>query len=1012
MMLREQNLGRILMTAKRFWMIGFILLLFIGTSWLVASARNDPAGMAVYTFEGRVYNGPLGDESRPVAGVTVSLYGANSAYPNPGVFIRSTTTDGAGWYGLTITDADPPYEYYKIIETDPSGYESVGATSVGGTVYTSNWVEYVIPLGGKVLTGNKFWDLSPAGTPTPTPTPTSTPPAQICQGRVFDGEIGNESYPLSGVSVSLYGANGPYPNPGILLNSTTTDGNGWYGLPCPDGYEFYAIRESDPPNYISVGAASISGVVREANWIEIAAPLGGKDLTGNKFWDTPGIPTPTNTLPPTPTRTLTPTQTRTPTKTLILVTLVPPDLAIDAVEITQGIQCKGNASGLCADNAVPLISGKTTYVRVYVKVNWFTPISNVSASAVASTSDSPNIVGTALNSTITAKLSPQRSQYNDTLNFVFSSWDLSSSGTLVVTVNPDHTIQESDYSNNTKTVSLNFESTNPLVIVPVWVRYKYGGADSYVNSNMPLCLDDYTSNLLPVGEVQWSTLSGPALLWTTQISTDAQWGQMLQAIRDLRNKNWYWNMLVAPLGAHYYGMLPFTLVEGNAGLGDYPGWSAIGRVPMAHENLEDGADILVHELGHNFNRQHADCSVPDPDPNYPWPGAYLGDYGWDPQVANGGKTANYPTGYVVSAISYDVMSYCQDEWIGEYTYRGILDYVGSWATPRAGANLLTAGEKIVQQPSQYQPYLFVSGTLGDAVVLAPWAIHEGPEGFNGEPGMGSYSLRLLDAAHQILFERNFEPEVSKPSRMLGAPRAPAANEQFAFYQIVPWHPATASVEIWQGGTLLAQRAASANQPVVELFHPLPDDSWSANGAYLIEWGANDGDGGPLWFDVAFSRDAGVTWQIIATRLQDTYLEVRGDQFPGTPGAMIRVYASDGLLTSQMTSGIFTIEPKPPEVVISSPQNGTIIPPGMPVVFSGHAVDREDGTLTGNSLVWESDRDGALGTGDKVLVTLSPGWHTIYLTATDIPGNPATASVVVFVGYNLYLPQVGRGASSP
>jgi hypothetical protein len=135
--------------------------------------------------------------------------------------------------------------------------------------------------------------------------------------------------------------------------------------------------------------------VREANWIEIAYPLAGKDLTGNKFWDIPGIPT--STVTPTPT----PTRTRTPTPTLPIVTLLPPDLSIDAVEITQGIQCKGNASGLCADNAVPLISGKTTYVRVYVKVNWFVPASSVSASAIASTSGSPYIAGTALNATIT-----------------------------------------------------------------------------------------------------------------------------------------------------------------------------------------------------------------------------------------------------------------------------------------------------------------------------------------------------------------------------------------------------------------------------------------------------------------------------------------------------------------------------------------------------------------------------------------------------------------------------------
>ena len=980
------------------WMVCFLLLLFASSSWLAVSARTAPSARAEYTFGGRVYDGPVGDESQPIPGVTVSLYGANSPYPNPGTFIRNTTTEGGGWYGLTITDADPPYEFYKIIETDLPGYESVGATSVDGMVRTANWIEYVISLEGKDLTGNKFWDLSPAVTPTPTPTP--TPAAQNCTGRVFDGNIGNESRPLAGVSVSLYVANNPYPNPGVLLHSTTTDGAGWYSLPCPNGYEFYAIRETDPPNYISIGATSVSGVVREANWIEIAAPLGGKDLTGNKFWDLPGVPTPTNTPTVTLTPQPTPTRTRTPTVTLPVVTLMPPDLAIDAVEITQGIQCKGNASGLCADNAVPLISGKTTYVRVYVKVNWIVPVSNVSASAIASTSGSPYIAGTALNSTITAKLSPQRSQYNDTLNFVFSSWDLSTSGTLVVTVNPDHTIQESDYSNNSKTVSLNFKSTNPLVIVPIWVRYKYGGADSYVNSNMPLCLDDYTNNLLPVGDVQWNILSGPPLLWTDRIATDAQWGKMLQAIRDLRNKNWYWNQSTAPWGNHYYGMLPFTLVEGNAGLGDYPGWSAIGRVPMAHENLEDGADILVHELGHNFYRQHAPCGVDDPDPNYPWPGAYLGDYGWDPQVANGGKASNYPTGYVVSAISYDVMSYCQDEWIGEYTYRGILNYRGFWPA---------LGEigKIKLRPSQNQPYLYVSGTLGDPVMLDPWAIHEGPEGYYAEPGIGGFTLRLMDAAHQVLFERHFEPEASKPSPMAGAPQVPTTREMFSFYQIVPWNPATAFVEIWQGDTLLAERAASAKAPVVELYAPSGGGFWDADGDYLIEWGASDEDGDPLLFDVAFSRDFGETWQVIATRLQDTYLEVRGDQFPGTPGAMIRVYASDGLLTAQMTSEVFTIEPKPPEVVISLPQEGAVIPPGMPVIFSGNAYDREDGMLPGSSLAWESDRDGFLGTGDQVLAMLSPGWHTIFLTATDSNGNPAVVSVHVFVGSKLYLPILQR-----
>ena len=110
---------------------------------------------------------------------------------------------------------------------------------------------------------------------------------------------------------------------------------------------------------------------------------------------------------------------------------------------------------------------------------------------------------------------------------------------------------------------------------------------------------------------------------------------------------------------------------------------------------------------------------------------------------------------------------------------------------------------------------------------------------------------------------------------------------------------------------------------------------------------------------------------------------------------------------KLPAGVFTIEPKPPQAVISLPQDGAVIPPGMPVIFSGNAYDREDGMLPGSALAWESDRDGPLGNGEQVLAPLSPGWHTISLTATDSNGNPAVVSIRVFVGTQLYLPVLQR-----
>ena len=152
-------------------------------------------------------------------------------------------------------------------------------------------------------------------------------PTYTLAGRVYEGQVGDESKPLSGVNVQLYGSN-DINLLGTSIDSTTTDATGWYGLGASGSYEYYSIREFDPEGYESVNATSVDGVVVNANRIRYAAPLAGKTLTGNKFWDrrattatathtatatTPA--TPTGTATPTPTGTMAPTATGTPLPT-------------------------------------------------------------------------------------------------------------------------------------------------------------------------------------------------------------------------------------------------------------------------------------------------------------------------------------------------------------------------------------------------------------------------------------------------------------------------------------------------------------------------------------------------------------------------------------------------------------------------------------------------------------------------------------------------------------------------
>ena len=113
------------------------------------------------------------DDSTPIPNVTVGLWGANNAYPDPGTLLMTTTTDGAGWYGLTLTEVG--YEYYALRGWDKDTLRGViqnfnlvmlGATFASylasGVVTRSMWPQFalvapalLVPvlLGARLYTG-------------------------------------------------------------------------------------------------------------------------------------------------------------------------------------------------------------------------------------------------------------------------------------------------------------------------------------------------------------------------------------------------------------------------------------------------------------------------------------------------------------------------------------------------------------------------------------------------------------------------------------------------------------------------------------------------------------------------------------------------------------------------------------------------------------------------------------------------------------------------------------------
>ena len=89
--------------------------------------------------------------------------------------------------------------------------------------------------------------------------------------------------------------------------------------------------------------------------------------------------------------------------------------------------------------------------------------------------------------------------------------------------------------------------------------------------------------------------------------------------------------------------------------------------------------------------------------------------------------------------------------------------------------------------------------------------------------------------------------------------------------------------------------------------------------------------------------------------------------------------------------------KPPVTKIISPSDDSLLNTGESISFEGEAKYSYDGILTGDSLVWTSSIDGKIGTGTSFTKDdLTPGSHTITLTATDSLDDTGTDSIDIFV----------------
>ena len=328
---------------------------------------------------------------------------------------------------------------------------------------------------------------------------------------------------------------------------------------------------------------------------------------------------------------------------------------IDGVYLSQSVQRY--------DGSVPLIADRDAYLRVFVTAsepNALSPDVRVRFYHAGVLVGEQTIVHAG-----TAPVAPQE-------GVLSSSWNLAVSRTLIqpnlslrIEVDPSNLVPETNEGDN------QFPSSG----VPLVPEVRTAGQFQVTLVPVVTSVDSRLGNVTTGNKDQFLAAS---MRMHPLSSYDATLGGALtidNSVPALQadNGNNSWNSILSQLHArrttdgslrYYLGVVNPSYSSGVAGIG-YVGWP----VALAWDKLPSASSVAAHEWGHNWNRQHAPCGgAGNPDASYPYSGGTIGVYGLDVAAA-----------VLKPTSSHDLMGYCGEEWISDYTYAGVMQYRGTEA---------------------------------------------------------------------------------------------------------------------------------------------------------------------------------------------------------------------------------------------------------------------------------------------------------------------------------------------
>jgi hypothetical protein len=430
--------------------------------------------------------------------------------------------------------------------------------------------------------------------------------------------------------------------------------------------------------------------------------------------------------------------------------------AVHAIQVTQDYT-----------GTVPMIAGKPALLRIFGLANQC----NSAQPQIRVTINGGAPILVSASETSVRRLAAE--------SLLVATWNVNLPGTMVqpgltvvAEIDPNNAVAEANEADNrfpasgAKTIDVRTGPTVGLRLVPI-THSVSSTTGNVTMANLDAHLD-LSRKLHPVAAYDVDIRDPYTTSLAALGSQGANWSALLSEINALRVDD--------QSNRYYYGIAKVTYQSGVAGIAYVPGKAGLGW-----DYLPTGSEVMAHELGHNFGRSHTPCGGPSGvDPNYPSSGFYsggkVGTYGYDIGT-NSLKQADLYT---------DIMGYCNQKWISDYTYVGMFNYL---TDPSRGPSLP------IVTSSSAQPSLLIWGRIENGVpVLEPAFEVSARAQMPG--GSGPNRITAVDNAGAEIFGLSFAGQ-----RIADLP---GEHETFAF--VVP-------LSALRGRTLASLRLTSRGQTV-------------------------------------------------------------------------------------------------------------------------------------------------------------------------------------------------------